>query len=124
METRRWVNQSQPQTLYLGTILLYIEAVTGLLFGSLLGFYGVWLGLAGLIGMAAAGFGIANERRWGWLLGVGVSGAAVLAGLIVVAAEFGVLTNFGFTANFLFTVALFVLLVHPQSRDYQRIWFK
>ena len=23
-----------------------------------------------------------------------------------------------------FTVALFVLLVHPQSRDYQRIWFK
>ncbi len=23
-----------------------------------------------------------------------------------------------------FTVALFALLLHPQSRDYQRIWFK
>ena len=26
--------------------------------------------------------------------------------------------------NAMFPVALFALLLHPQSRDYQRIWFR
>jgi hypothetical protein len=29
----------------------------------------------------------------------------------------------GSIVNFLFEVALVALLLHPQSRDYQRIWF-
>lgn len=125
METRRWVNQSQPQTLYIGTILLYLEAVTGVLFGTLLFFYGSWPALAGLAAMAAAGYGIANERRWGYLVGVGVAGAAVFAGVAIVAIEgLAVLSSFSFAALFLFAIALLVVLVHPQSRDYQRIWFK
>ena len=30
----KWVNQFQPQTLYLATILCYLDAVFGLLFGT------------------------------------------------------------------------------------------
>jgi len=30
----KWVNQFQPQTLYMATILCYVDAVFGLLFGS------------------------------------------------------------------------------------------
>lgn len=119
------MNQSQPQTLYIGTILLYLEAVTGVLFGTLLFFYGSWLALAGLVAMAAAGYGIANERRWGYMVGVAVAGAAVFAGAAIIAIEgLGVLSNFSFASLLLFAVALFVVLVHPQSRSYQRIWFK
>ena len=33
METRRWINQSQPQTLYIAVFLLYINAAFTLLFG-------------------------------------------------------------------------------------------
>jgi hypothetical protein len=99
--------------------------VTGVLFGTLLFLYGTWLALAGLVGMAAAGYGIANERRWGYRLGVGVATAAVLAGVVIIAFEgLGVLSSFSFASLLLFAVALLVVLVHPQSRDYQRIWFK
>jgi hypothetical protein len=125
METRRWVNQSQPQTLYMATILLYFEAATGLLFGTLLGVFSALVAIAGLVAMAVGGYGIANERRWGYLVGTGASALQVLAGLYVIAVEgLGILFDFGFAASMLFAVVLLVLLVHPQSRDYQRIWFK
>ena len=35
-----------------------------------------------------------------------------------------VITDFGVLISFVFDVALVLLLVHPMSRDYQRIWFK
>jgi hypothetical protein len=95
------------------------------LFGSLLFFYGSWLALGGLIAMGASGYGIANERRWGYRLGVGVAAAQLFAGVAITALEgLGVLSSFSFASLLLFAVALFVVLVHPQSRDYQRIWFK
>ena len=36
METRRWTNPSQPQTLYMATFLLYINAAFALIFGGFL----------------------------------------------------------------------------------------
>ncbi len=30
----KWVNQFQPQTLYMATILCYVDAVFGLIFGG------------------------------------------------------------------------------------------
>ena len=35
-----------------------------------------------------------------------------------------IITNVGLLISFVFDVALVLLLVHPMSRDYQRIWFK
>jgi hypothetical protein len=114
---RRFLNQSQPQTLVIGTLLLYINAVFGL-FGWLATFP---LGLAVVVGLAAGGFGIANEKKWGY--GVGVASAIVQLVLLFLIAGFGVL-EFPLIITLLFDGALVALLLHPESRDYQRIWFK
>jgi hypothetical protein len=115
----KWVNQFQPQTLYMATILCYVDAVFGLLFG----FVATSL-LAGLItisALAAGGFGIANEKRWGYAVAVG---GAVLQ-IVMLFAVFGsnVFTS-TVIISFLFDAALVALLLHPMSREYQRIWFK
>lgn len=121
METRRWVNQSQPQTLYMATILLYFNAVLSLLFGGV----GGGIGLVYVIGQAAAGYGIANERRWGYVLGIATVGIQLLFLALFLVAE-GILSIFSLSFLFaaLWPVVMMVLLLHPQSRDYQRIWFK
>ena len=113
----RWVNSHQPQTLYAATILCYIEAVfltLGFWFFSVFGLFII-------VGLAAGGFGIANEKKWGYALAVAAASLRVLFFLLF---GFEVLTNFGLLLPFLFAVALVALLLHPMSRDYQRIWFR
>lgn len=123
METRRWTNPTQPQTLQIAVFLLYIEAVFGVLFGGV--FLLFPLGLLLVVGQAAGGFGIANERKWGYRLAVGIAALALLPFVWSVARN-GVssVLDIGFLINLLFPAALFALLLHPMSRDYQRIWFR
>ena len=122
LESRRWFNPSQPQTLQIAVWLLYFNAVGGLIFGSVYITLGVFLGLVALVGCGAAAFGIANEQRWGYLLGV----AMALLQVLLIVAVVGILGLFKGVAliSFLFAVALVALLLHPMSRDYHRIWFK
>jgi hypothetical protein len=108
MDTRRWTNPSQPQTLQIAVMIFYFRAVILILFGSVFS----PLGLLLTAGAAASGFGIANERRWGYLLGLLTAGVSLLLTLQI-----------GGLISILFAVALLALLLHPQSRDYQRIWF-
>jgi hypothetical protein len=118
MQTRRWLNPSQPQTLQIAVFLLYLNAV----FGALLGGIGSLIGVFLVAGAAFAGYGIANERRWGYLLGVVVS-LAPFALALLYGAGIGGVVSYLFTISGLFDAALVALLLHPQSRDYQRIWF-
>ena len=116
MQTRRWLNPSQPQTLQIAVFLLYINAVFLALFG---------LGPITLLFIAAgvgAGWGIANERRWAYLLGIGVALVPFIVPLLY-GAGLGDVLRYLFTISGLFDVALVALLLHPQSRNYQRIWF-
>lgn len=123
METRRWTNPTQPQTLQIAVLLLYINAVFGVLFGQI--FILFPLGLALTIGQAAGGFGIANERKWGYWLAVSVASLGLLPGVVTIAADgVGSVLDIGFLISMMFPVALFALLLHPMSRDYQRIWFR
>jgi hypothetical protein len=111
MGNGQWLNRSQPQTLFNGVILLYIDGALNVLFG--LGFLPlVLLGAA----QVAGGYGIANEKKWGY--GLGIAGAF---GPIVLALAGLLVFNF---LSFAFEAILIVLLLHPQSREYQRIWFK
>jgi hypothetical protein len=113
-EARKWFDSSQPQTLQGAVMLCYITAAFGLLailFSSFVGVVPLALG--------AAGFGIANEKKWGYGLGVALAALVVLVD--VVALLYGALA---ILINLLFAVVLFALLVHPQSREYKRIWFK
>ncbi|HEV3352381.1 MAG TPA: hypothetical protein VG076_05630 [Acidimicrobiales bacterium] len=115
MEQRRWVNQTQPQTLQIAVFLLYFNGIITLIFGGLF----VPAGAVIIVGSVAAGYGIANERKWGYFLGVAM---ALLPFALVIATRSSPLS--GGLLNLLFEVALVALLLHPQSRDYERIWFK
>ena len=102
----------------MATFLLYINGALGLLFS----FGGISMVLAaGLIG---AGFGIANEKRWGYILGVAMATLDLLPLVLYVLAHgIGSIFSVNLLISALFPVALFALLIHPLSREYQKIWF-
>ena len=111
---RRYVNQYQPQTLFMATILLYINAAFDVLsFNPLLLLSGVLL--------AAGAYGIANERKYGYTLAVVI---AVLRVILFLAIAGGDALGFPYIITLMFDVALVALLLHPESREYHRIWFK
>ena len=116
---RKFLNQAQPQTLVLGTLLLYINAAFGLLFGIVT--TSILLGLLTIVGLAVGGFGIANE--WKWAYGVAVA-AAILQLVMLLAVFRGDVLGFPVIVTLLFDGALVGLLLHPESRSYERIWFK
>lgn len=120
MNDYRWFNPSQPQTLQIGVILCYINAVFGLLFGVVAST--ALVGVLIVVGLAAGGFGIANEKKWGYT--VAVAAAVIHVVMYLAIFRFDTVQRFDLLVSFMFDVALVLLLVHPMSRDYQRIWFK
>lgn len=132
MQTRRWTNPTQPQTLQIAVFLLYFNAVfagLALLSDPVDYDYLVFQGSRPLMrllligGLVGAGYLIANERKIGYALGIGV---AVFPVLVRLYASYKYKIDFlgTNTLGLMFDVALVALLAHPQSRDYQRIWFK
>ena len=131
MHPRVWVNPRQPQTLYIAQILMYFQGgfdllfwVMGMvpvrtLFGSAV--LGAAYLLLVVVGKLAAAFGIANEMRWGYRLGVAAA-AAPLALRVLAAAGGGLRVLFGNPISLMFDIALFALLLHPNSVNYQRYW--
>jgi hypothetical protein len=113
MSANRWLDRTQPQTLYMAVVLLYINAAFSILFGFSL------IGLVVGAGGVGAGWGIANQKKWGYALGVGMAILPFVLQLIVYHNPFAV--NI---IDLMFEIALLALLLHPQSREYQRIWFK
>ena len=141
MQTRRWVNQSQPQTLVIATFLLY----AGVLF-VLLGNNATYIGQAVFgfdsldaarrasqlenvaqvfiaVGGAGAGYLIANEKRIGYFLGIAVAALPLVAKLLLMVRFSVGLFDFNLV-SVIFEVALLALILHPQSRSYVRLWFK
>jgi hypothetical protein len=113
-EPRRWFDPSQPQTLQGAVMLSYVTAALSLLW-ILFGAYPLVFSL----GLGAAAYGVANDRRWGYWLGVVLAGLSALGLLLAVLAG-----AHSFIINLLFMAVLVALYLHPQSRAYQRIWFK
>lgn len=82
--------------------------------------------LAAMVGgQALAGLALANERKWGYWFAVALAGVE-LGGIVVVGKYLGAGTVFslGGLIGLLFVVVTLVLLLHHQSREYQRIWFR
>ena len=116
MNTRQFLNRSHPQTLLNGTLLCYFEAFYSIIYSGGDARF-LLLGVA----LAAGGFGIANDMKWGY-------GVALVASILHVAfwiSLYGAsVLGFPQIISFAFAAILVVLLVHPMSRDYQRIWFR
>jgi hypothetical protein len=129
MQTRRWVNQSQPQTLQIAVFLLYFNAVLAALALLTDPIDETWLmihdfrplvRLVLLAALVGAGYLIANERKIGYPLGIAAAAFPIVIRLWA-ARKYHIDI---FDLGMLFDVALVALLLHPQSREYQRIWFK
>jgi len=115
---RRFFNNTQPQTLQIAVILLYLDAGFSLLFGGFASPVGIVL----IATMASGAFGIANEKRWGYALGLVGAGLNLLYPFLL-GVSLGQYLSYD-PLGLMFAVALVALLLHPMSRDYQRIWFK
>lgn len=109
----RWIDRTQPQTLMMATVIMYINAVFGLLDGQV---FVVPIGTILVLGQAAAGLGVANEKKWGYWLGVALT--ALWIAFMILSFSFVLILNL------LFYGALLALLLHPQSRNYRRTWFR
>jgi len=121
------MNQSQPQTLVVAVFLLYINAGFGALdiLGSpsvagklpfvIVAYYAIRIG-----GGVLAGRGIAEERKWGYGLALAVAVAPFLLSFYLFKSPFAGADSI----TLIFEIVLVVLLLHTQSREYQRIWFK
>jgi hypothetical protein len=114
-DDRRWFDSSQPQTLQGAVMLCYFTAAFALVY-ILLGSYPA----AEIVPLAlgVAGHGVANEKRWGYRLGVVLAGLNVLVDVYVL-----FLGATGILFTLLFAVVLLALFLHTQSREYERIWF-
>jgi hypothetical protein len=146
IDLHRFWNRSLPQTLMSALWLLYIRAffdlidvlsdtdrvqltkiVKGRTTGSI-----VWLLIIAVA--VAAGYFISQEKKLGYYLGIGASIAPFVVNLWVSSDASGLsisqrltlgdLSDFGTLLWLMFTVALVILLLHPMSRDYVRVWFK
>lgn len=116
MPANRWIDTTQPQTLLIAVVLLYISAGEALLFGG----FANPISLAIIAGEVAAGYGISNEKKWGYGLGIAMAVLPFVVALVVFHNPFGGAN----LISLMFEIALVALLLHPQSREYQRIWFK
>jgi hypothetical protein len=123
METRRAVNPAMPASLVWAQVALYVGAAYAVARGLAEPRFPAWEILIGLWQLLAA-YGIANERRWGWRLGMAAAVASVLPALgqlarspvLVLRPDFVVLIAIPF-----FTVCA---LGEPSARDFTRAWFR
>jgi hypothetical protein len=138
LDTRRWFDRSQPQTLQIATWLLYLNAFFALVDlldkTSYLGYaryrhggFGALVGLAVIAAYVLGGFLMANDRKLGYRLALAAAFSPFVLRIWLLngsgASLFDKLTGNN-TIGFIFEVALCALLLHPQSRDHQRVWFK
>jgi len=143
IDTRKWFDRTQPQTLQIATFLLYFNAFFALLalfeerdyLGYLRERYGIGilLGLGVVAANVLGGFLMANERKLGYKLAL----VAAFAPFVLRFWAYSDIENRlggsvsiwdkltgNDTIGFIFEIALCALLLHPQSRNHQRIWFK
>ena len=136
MQTRRWINQTQPQTLVIAVFLLYFTAAFVFLgngpdIGAALGNINNYREIEnfGRLFVAAggiyAGYAISNDQKLGYYIGIAVAALPLVAKLIIcVRFKVSPLDARFDLVDWLFDIAMFALLVHEQSRNYVRIWFK
>ena len=138
LNPRKWFDRMQPQTMQIATWLLYLNGFFALI--SFMdnrdwigyarvdkGAFGTLIGILVVGSFIGGGFLMANDRKFGYTL-------ALVAAFSPFALRIWVLWSYpGFNAidkftgndtiGFIFEAALCGLLLHPQSREHQRLWY-
>lgn len=138
MQNRRWYNPNLPQTLVIAQFLLYFDAfwlVLAVLTGTgaagiSSGLIGFLIGLAGIAAYVYGASGIASEQKIGYQVAIAASFIPLARRIVLVfIAGASVTSNLGFILlggsilNAIFEYALIALLLHPMSKEHQKIWF-
>ena len=138
LDPRKWFDRMQPQTMQIATWLLYLNG-----FFALIGFMDKsdWTGIAriekgllgGLVGLIvvasfiAGGYLMANDRRIGDRLALVAAFSPFVLRIWILWSYPGWGAIDKITGNdtigFIFEAALCALLLHPQSREHQRLWY-
>ena len=74
-----------------------------------------------LIALVGGGLGIANEKKYGFRLALSAAIYSVVATLWI-GTQYPI-ELLGSLLRLMFDIVLLVLLLHPQSKEYRRIWF-
>lgn len=114
---QKFFDPTQPQTLQIATFFLYFRAVFAVL-GAIAGGPAIVYVIALACGGGA--YGMANRRKWGYILAIIAACLPFLLPLIFGLGIGFILRN---PVSLVLDVALLALVLHPQSRDYQRVWF-
>ena len=134
MNQRVWINNRQPQTLYIAQVMLYIRGALGILFGPLalvgrVELFGsealatAWI-LITTFGAVGGAFGIANEYKWGYRLALAAAAAPFVIRLQVLIDD-GLVNALSYNPiGLVFDIAILGALLHEQSASYQRIYFR
>jgi len=143
VDWRKWFDRMQPQTLQIAVMLLYLNGFFALVnvidTNDYLGYlrsrysFGVLLGLVVVALHALSGVFMANDLKLGYKLAI----AAAFSPFVL---RFWAFTDIesrsnikvgiydklsgGSTLSLIFEVALCALILHPQSRSHQRIWYR
>ena len=138
LDPRKWFDRLQPQTLQIAMWLLYLNG-----FFALIGFMdksdwagiaretkgslGSFVGLFVVVAFIGGGFLMANDRKVGYKLALvaAFSPFALRIWIMGWVPGFSIIDKI--TGNdiigFIFEAALCALLLHPQSREHQRVWY-
>lgn len=143
IDWRKWFDRMQPQTLQISTMLLYLNGFFALVSvidqTDYLGYirsrywFGLFFGIA-VVGLHAfGGLLMANDRKLGYKFGVGAAFSPFvlrywaysdLANSMGGKISFYSKISGGSTTSLIFEIALCALLLHTQSREHQRIWYR
>jgi hypothetical protein len=119
MNQGRWIDHSQPGRLVQGTMMLYITAAFDLLSITLFQSGLAVIILPIVVAKVAGGYGIANEKKAGYIAGTAAACASVIVAILLLPSSpvLGLI-------NLAIDAWVAALLLHDTSRSYQRIWFK
>jgi len=138
LDPRKWFDRMQPQTMQIATWLLYLNG-----FFALIGFMdksdwigfarvdkgalGILIGLVVVASFIAGGYLMANDRKIGYRLALvaAFSPFALRVWLLWSNSVWSPIDKItgNDTIGFIFEAALCALLLHPQSREHQRLWY-
>lgn len=143
IDWRKWFDRMQPQTLQIAAMLLYLNGFFALIsvidstdyLGYIRNRFGVGL-IVGLLVVALhalSGLFMANDLKLGYRFAI----AAAFSPFVLRFWAYSDLENTsgiasslyrklsgGSTLSLIFEIALCALILHPQSRSHQKIWYR
>jgi hypothetical protein len=138
LDPRKWFDRMQPQTMQIATWLLYLNGFFALIAfmdkSDAIGFarsdkgiLGSLIGLVVVASFIAGGYLMANDRRIGYRLALVAAFSPFILRIWILWSDsrFSVIDKItgNDTIGFIFEAALCALLLHPQSREHQRLWY-